>query len=307
MIKAHSISSYISRKKMLNLLSSQTDPESFIDVLQNHGVLSKKIPLKTCCEIPWVGIDYCIECNGKNKSNPEMYHQIERLIAFDEEWRSLIKDRIDDVVDFSDREYLKMISSQVKSLELNPVIPEDKRNLEVFYQYIGKRILFYNFDVVMEVVKKDGRPDLDFKIPGDVKNHIGEYKIWSRRPKKETITDQCLNYFGSDTVSGFVFVVNDTMSDIWKDYIKNHIEASKVYLSTESNEFILNKKYNGINIYRSYHQCQVSGTYVYIYHFIYDLHGNFDVRPKKLRPKKSTGNKVAQVKARYGAASKGRK
>lgn len=306
MIKAHDVSNYIARNKMLLLLSGQADPESFIDILEMQGVLSKKVVLKTCCDLPWVEVDYCIECGNNNKSKPQHYHLIEQLIAFDEEWRSLIKDRIDDVVEFSDREYLKMIASQVKSLELNPIIPEEKRDIEIFYQYVGKRILYYNYDVTMEVIKKDGRPDLDFKIPGDVKNYIGEYKIWSRRPKKETITDQCLNYFGSDTISGFVFVVNDTKSDIWQEYISKHVEKSKAYIKDKSNEYILNKENNGINIYRSYHQCPVSKVYVYIYHFIYDLHGNFDTRPKRASkaPVKKTGKAIGKKVIAQKAFSK---
>lgn len=296
-LKSHKISNHIHQQTLLDLLTEEHDPQSYIDYLEDKNVLSKRILLDSCCKSPILDGDYCIFCEHKQNIKKEPYYLINDLINFDEEWRTSIKDRINDIVeDHKDRLFISMIASQIKSLELNPIIPRSVELLEVSYQYVGKRILYYSYDVTMEAEKKYGRPDLDFRLPGDSFNHIGEYKVWSRRSKTESISDQCLSYFIPETLSGFVFVVNDSKSDIWEQYIATQVLGSKNIEKDDRNGMILDKKKNGINIYRSYHLCQKSSKYVFLYHFIYDTDGTFGNRPEKTKKVKATVKTAATKK-----------
>ena len=286
-IKSHGIGNYILKRRLVDIVSSEDDPEMFIDVLIDKKVISNSEELEACheCESPLLGDEYCIFCEHSKKSATYSFYKVLDIIHFIDEWRSIISDRIDDVAHFSDREYLKLIASQVKSLDVLPIVPIEIRTKEVQYQLVGARILYPAFDVELESIGKDGRSDLKFKKLGEVTNFVGEYKLWSN--KSNNPVDQCLNYFLSETESGFVFMVNDSHSNVWEDYISKYVKGSVTFIKDNSDSFLLTEDKNYINIYRSYHVCPVSSKKVAVYHFIYNIHGNFGTRPQALKKAKA--------------------
>lgn len=279
LIKGHGINAYLCRSSILSIVSGEEDEEAFIDVLIDQGVLGSLKEIKTCCNSPFIDTDYCFSCGEKNDFEMRTYYQVLKLIKFSDEWRKNIQEELGRQISLSDYEYVNLICSQVRSLDRNPVIPKSDRSHEKQYQFIGYRILSHLYETEMECLTEDGRSDLKFKKPSERIDYVGEYKIWSRRSKTDLVVNQCLNYFNSDTESGFVFMVNDLKSkDIWDDYITNHVKCSTTYLDFESMGFLVNRDKYGVSIYHSMHLCPTTAKKTSVYHFIYDLHGNFGGR-----------------------------
>lgn len=278
-LNGHGKDAYISRNTLLEILSKEDDPESFIDVLDDEGVLEKLEVLKTCCESPFVDIDYCFTCGKNNEFEMVEYHKILKVIEFFDGWRKNFQEQLSHKIPASDLEFVNLICSQVKSLERNPVIPEGERLKEKQYQFIGYRILSHLFETEMECLTEDGRSDLKFKKPEERIDFVGEYKIWSRRSKNDIVVDQCLNYFNSDTESAFIFMINDLKKTaIWDDYLKEQVKKSESFISQDSLGYLLTRDKFGINVFHSVHFCNTTQKKASIYHFIYDLHGNFGGR-----------------------------
>lgn len=209
-------------------------------------------------------------------------NDVKNIVRISKQYKALVHL---DTVKASDREYLKLIASQVKTLDVLPIVPIEIRTKEVQYQLVGARILYPAFEVELESIGKDGRSDLKFKKSGEVTNYVGEYKLWSN--KSNNPVDQCLNYFLSETESGFVFMANDSHSNIWSDYVTKYVKGSATFINDNSDSFLLTEDKNYVNIYCSYHLCPISAKRVAIYHFIYNLHGNFGTRPQAIKKPKA--------------------
>ncbi|MBL7663558.1 MAG: hypothetical protein JNM93_00380 [Bacteriovoracaceae bacterium] len=286
-IKSHGVGNYILKRRLIDIVSSEDDPEMFMDILIDKKIISESEELEGCsdCESPLLDSEYCIFCEHSKKTENFSFYKVLDLIKFVDEWRSIISERIDDTVKASDREYLKLIASQVKTLDVLPIVPIEIRTKEVQYQLVGARILYPAFEVELESIGKDGRSDLKFKKSGEVTNYVGEYKLWSN--KSNNPVDQCLNYFLSETESGFVFMANDSHSNIWSDYVTKYVKGSATFINDNSDSFLLTEDKNYVNIYCSYHLCPISAKRVAIYHFIYNLHGNFGTRPQAIKKPKA--------------------
>ena len=277
-IKAHGRLALIKRKTLLLILSDEDDPDAFIDVLLDELVLNNLERVKTCCNTPVVETDYCIMCGEKDVLEEDEYYQINKLIRFIDEWRKNLHEELEKKIDIVDQEYIRLISAQVRSLERNPIIPESERTKEKQYQFVGYRMLSPVYDVEMECLTNDGRSDLKFKVPVERIDFVGEYKIWTRRSKIDLVVDQCLNYYTSDTESSFIFMVNDSKNDIWNHYLTEQVFQSSSYVETSSLGYLATRERYGINIYHTSHKCNVIDRNTNVYHFIYDLNGNFGVR-----------------------------
>lgn len=277
-IRGHGSGAYVNRRTLLDTLESDEDPEAILDVLCDLGILKEEENLKVCCGTPWIEVDYCIDCTKDFPEKLEPYHLILEEIKYTDDWRKNLFDQLKHEVPYSEYEFVSLISSQVKSLDKNPVIPDDQKLQEKQYQFIGFRILSHIFETEMECLSSDGRSDLRFQKPGERVNYVGEYKVWKNRSKTDLVVDQCLNYFNSDTDGGFIFMVNNNKSSIWDEYLSNQVFNSASFRREKSKGWIAKRETYGINIYQTTHFCKISSKESPIYHFIYDLYGNFGIR-----------------------------
>lgn len=306
LIKNHGLNGYILERRIKGPVNNDPDidADTFIDILEHHKVITAAQALEACdkCEAPLFDGIFCDICEADSTSHKETFYKVLNLVEYVDEWRVGVKERLAQVTPINDQEYLNLIASQVKSLDSIQVLPKENRELEIQYQLIGFRILNTVFDVVLESIGSDGRSDIKFSKPGELRNYIGEYKLWYN---PENAIDQCLNYFTENTESGFVFIVNELKHDIWEEYIESKVKKSRSYIAATPGEFILKSDTNYINIFRSTHLCEVSKRRSFIYHFIYNIHGNFGLRtprlPKTIKATKKTAKKLAKKAVKKGS------
>ncbi len=272
----------ITEDELFHFFSNEYEPEVCIEKLISLKIIGDIEIHDTCCNSIIGQIGYCIFCSKSDDVISKKYRKVNGIIKYTAPWRDSLFDELGISLPAEDVEYIRLITSQLKSLDKVPLIPITQREIEKMYQLMGYRILINQYDIEMECLAQDGRSDLKFKKLHERMEFIGEYKIWSNKKTDEVIVDQCLNYFNSDTKSAFIFTVNNLKKNcIWDKYISEHIIASNTYQDKTSLKFISTRDKFGLNIYHSSHFCNVSSRAVCVYHFIYDLYGNFGKRSDK--------------------------
>lgn len=276
MIKSRNIGDPISKKQLLGSFNENADDS--IDMLIFAKILSSVMSLKVCCEetILYDG-DVCDFCFGKNKPKDELYYSILSRINSPEDLPGDLHGSLKLKVESIIAEISFLLGCTIFSLSENPLCDKDKLNIERNYQFLGYRVLYPYFDVDMERLRSGGRTDLLIKKRGINISYLVEFKVW-KSIIRENYVDQCLNYFDSNSVAGFIYTVNTTKKSIWEEYINQQIKLSAFWIEESGIEKIVSKDSNKLDILKSIHKCPVTNKISEIYHFIYDLHASFEGR-----------------------------
>lgn len=118
-----------------------------------------------------------------------------------------------------------------------------------------------------EINHTGGRSDLIVNPNDNSDGVVGEFKIWGANDYL-SVCDQLLGYMDNFESVGFVFMVNDNKSEVWKRYVEEVIESKESYIKNSLAENPISSMPSSFKHYSSKHK--LGDRIVTLFHFVFD-------------------------------------